>query len=165
MLRNHAIVFTENDPVTQIPNSIHYHRKCYQRFTLKRDLANFNDGESTSTSRRSKRKTGTSSVLPKQCLFCKKRKTKKKKETESLKLYDRAEESIKFAAKRAGDYNVLSIPDLIAAEAYYHKSSYKQYLKVNYDKGIAEKDEYFDIEVASLNRLLKSVSNYLSLYQ
>ena len=44
MLRNHAIAFTENDPVTQIPNSIHYHRKCYQRFTLKRDLANFNAG-------------------------------------------------------------------------------------------------------------------------
>ena len=45
MLRNHAIAFTEIDPVTQIPNSIHYHRKCYQRFTLKRDLANFNEHE------------------------------------------------------------------------------------------------------------------------
>ena len=30
--------------------------------------------------------------------------------------------------KETGDYNVLSIPDLIAADAHYHKSCYKQYL-------------------------------------
>ena len=148
------MAFTEIDPVKQIPNSIHYHRKCYQRFTLKRDLANFNEHEHQ---QEIPMENWNIICVTKTMFILQKETDEKKKETESLKLcvVDRAEESIKFAAKKAGDYNVLSIPDLIAAEAHYHKSCYKQYLNVNYDKGIAEKDEYFDIEVALFEEVVK----------
>ena len=74
-------------------------------------------------------------LLPKECLFCKKEKRTKSKTREPLALCIdiRAEKSIKSAATKKGDFIILGIPDLIASEAHYHKTCYKQYIKVNYE--------------------------------
>ena len=75
-------------------------------------------------------------ILPKECLFCKKIKRNKDKTKESLSLCidKRTEESIKSAATNMGDFALLGILDMIAAEARYHRTCYRQYLTVNYKK-------------------------------
>ena len=91
---------------------------------------------------RPKRQADTSTILPKQCIFCKKRKTKNKS-TEALNLCidDRVIKKIKTAAEKKNDYLIISIPDLIASEAHYHSSCYRQYCKLNYAKETTGVDE------------------------
>lgn len=69
-------------------------------------------------------------------MFCKKVKRNKDKTKEPLSfcINKRAEESIKSAATNKGDFTLLGIPDIIAAEARYCRTGYRQDLKVNYKK-------------------------------
>ena len=84
-IRNHILASTLINETAEIPNNLYYHRKCYQRFTLKRDIEKLKaeqykidkiigtpirDG--SDETRKSKRKAGSSTILPKECLFCKK---------------------------------------------------------------------------------------------
>ena len=50
----------------------------------------------------------------------------------SLCIDKRSEESIKSGAKNKGYFALLGIPDMIAAEAQYHRTCYRKSLKVNY---------------------------------
>ena len=91
--------------------------------------------------RKSRRKAGPSTILPKECLFCKKRKTKNRKEEKlHLCIDDRAEKTIRSAAKEKNDYDILSISDLISSEAHYHKTCYVMYVKPNDEKEKSEQD-------------------------
>ena len=114
------------------------------------------DDTSVTSVTRPQRNQATGTVLlPKECLFCKKDKRTKSKTRESLSLCIdlRAENSIKSAAKKKGDFVLLGIPDLIAAEAYYHKSCYKQYLKVNYETE-RESSTYKEAEKAAYKNVV-----------
>ena len=151
-LRKHPVVLARIKPDSEIPEIV-YHRTCYQRFTLKRDLdklraqrksveeqllASISNEDcdqgliSDEDSSRPKRKKKASILLPKECLFCKDDKTKKRTREKLRQCIDeRAERSIKSAAQKHDKNQIMSIPDLIAAEAHYHKSCYDKFTRVN----------------------------------
>jgi len=151
-LRNHSVALAKIDLESEIP-TIFYHRKCYQRFMLKRDLDKIRQQRDSINEQlhgshdvedcsRPKRKKVTCTVLPKECLFCKKDKTKNRKREPLRQCIDeRAEKSITAAALKNNDHHILSIPDLIAAEAHYHKSCYDLFTRVNRDGEKKENDD------------------------
>ena len=133
-----------------IPN-LFYHRECYQRFTLKRDLEKIVQKETereefeksllnkiqfeTNEAGRLIRKTNENSsgiILKKECIFCKRNLYKNKKLvklTQCLEL--RAVQAIYNAAYAVNDFKILGLlnsNDIIAAEAHYHKDCYKKYV-------------------------------------
>ena len=147
-IRNEIIDVSRVDPSTNLP-LLSYHRKCFQRFTMKKDLDRIQvrkakseevantavplPNQQTETSERSKRSANSSPILPKECIFCKKRKMKgNSTEKISLCIDERAQNAIISAATKKNDFEILSINDLIAVEARYHSSCYKQYCKINY---------------------------------
>ena len=82
MIRNHKPVL-EASTKSELPaNPIKYHRSCRAEFTNKRDLQVANepsdDAATGSAPRRSSRERNevSSTILPDQCLFCKKSKCK-----------------------------------------------------------------------------------------
>ena len=82
--------------------------------------------------RRPKRQQQVSSVLlAKECIFCRNQKRTKNQARELLTpcVEFRAVKSIESAAQRKKDYPMLGLlaNDLIAVEAHYHKSCYKQH--------------------------------------
>ena len=153
IIRKHDISNIEVDNELQFPH-IYYHRKCYQYSTMKSSLIKI-DSEHTRQSEllnarltkidsfetveegyRPKRKewknSNNSALLPKRCLFCKKNKYKDRHLERLIQcVEDRAVESIKRAATLANDFHMISLSskDLIAAEAFYHGSCYKSYVK------------------------------------
>ena len=125
------------DNTTKLP-LLKYHRMCYQRFTMKNDLNKIQNKKKETTEAvdravsspidfMNERQADTSTILPKECIFCKKRKTKNKS-TEALTLCidNRAMTTIKTAAEKKNDYLIISIPNLIASEAHYDSSCYRQ---------------------------------------
>ena len=59
----------------------------------------------------------------------------------TLCIDDRAIKTIKTAAEKKNYCLIISIPDLIVSEAYYHSSCYRQYCKLNYAKETTGVDE------------------------
>ena len=163
-MRNHIVATIE---LPSVP--VKYHRTFYQVFTLKKTLDKLQkdkdnihstvseiiDGKEENTEgSKPKRVQGKGTILlPKQCLFCKKDKTKNRVR-EPLALL-RAEKSIRSAAKAIGDFVLLDIPDLIAAETRYHVTCYKQYIKVNYGKEKAS-SQYKENEKAAYKNVWNS---------
>lgn len=139
--------------------AIHVEKRYSKTREQKNEIVECLDGASWKENEdgcRPKRKRGTESVvLPKECIFCKKEKTKnRKREVLRQCVDDRAEKSIKSASKKIGDYNILSLPDLIAAEAHYHKSCYDHFVRVNRDKE-NEDSEDPNVEEGSYKEVLK----------
>ena len=146
-IRRHTLAEVMINSSTGIPDRVFYHRQYYQNFTLKRDLEKLKSqhqkiqnviddldevrkSEETLT-RKSKRKCATSSsILPKECIFCKKRKTKNRvEENLILCIDDRARQLIQQCAREKKNFHITSIADLISSEARYHKSCYLSYTK------------------------------------
>ena len=160
-IRQHIVAEVKVDSDSGLPSSFWYHRKCHQYFTLKRILQQLkskqleihetiavatNKINEESTKERPKRGQA-SIILIKECLFCKKIKQNKDKTKQplSLRIDKPAEESIKSAATNKGDFALLGLPDMIAAEVRYHRTCYRQYLKVNY-KNQRPSSSYSDAE-------------------
>ena len=144
VIRNHegilsiAKIFKEGE----IPH-ISYHRKCRSIFTLKRDLKKLSQSviqveeqEDTSSRRSSIRQpvTTQSRVFERICVFCEKAKYLKGTKTREalIQCVDlRADSTIRRAAVGKNDPRILAIVtrELVAAEACYHKSCYRDYTR------------------------------------
>ena len=170
------IVFNKNDE--QIP-SIFYHRKCRSLFTMKKALDRLrkeNEEQSaeivSSSSHACKRastrqlsSTGTSSrVYEAVCIFCDKNSKyrKRKKSRENLvKCVDlRADEKIRKVSIEKGDRKIIALVsrELVAAEAHYHRSCYKEYTRTddcknNKDELKTEPSEYETTETQAYEML------------
>ena len=169
-LRQHPLMETKADSRSKIPENLLYHRKCYQRFTMKREIdklrlqhemiqsrvdemeTDFDDAEEPQ--RRSKRVCSDSIILPYECIFCKRRKTKNRQEEKMVQCIDeRARDLIIECAKRKGNFYVLSIPNLISNEAKYHKSCYQSFTIIPDGK---EEDEIeTNIEAEAFKEVIK----------
>lgn len=143
-VRNHK-------PILQIAESLHeqempnicYHRQCRSRFTLKRDLNNFkrksaenseDDPGSSGAAKRHKRTPSTSRVYQPECIFCGKDKCLKGTSTRehlTLARQLRVDERLRQCAREKQDDKILAATsrDIVAAEAHYHKSCYKNYTR------------------------------------
>lgn len=148
MIRNHKPVL-EASTKSELPaNPIKYHRSCRAEFTNKRDLQVANepsdDAATGSAPRRSSRERNdvSSTILPDQCLFCKKSKCKPNTKTRE-KLHSvqdlRANETARTCASLHVQQNTamtevarhvigISTKDLISSEAKYHASCYKNFV-------------------------------------
>ena len=150
---------------------VQYHRKCYQYFTMKKSLERLMkqktdiqtaisrntdgsiDTEETVIQHRNKRGKSSSTILPKRCIFCEKEKKYKgmqSKEPLRLCIDERATATIISVATKKKYYRILSITDLIASEARYHSTCYKQYTKVNNNQKNVPTN-YQEAEQAALN--------------
>ena len=127
-----------------------YHKTCRSMFTLKRDLDSCGKeieetNEAQTNSRSSLRLTNRAEgyekrecdkLLPK-CIFCNKAKCVRKTNTKEKLLSCaelRADDSIRKASFLRGDKRIAAITtdDLIAKEAKYHKTCYRDYIRVNF---------------------------------
>jgi len=136
----------------EIPK-IYYHRKCRSVFTMKRDLNTLKRKANTSPSddlsfsaKRMCRRPPESRVYDAICIFCnevkfiKSSKTREKL-TQAVQL--RADQTLRECAIHKGDEKILTVTsrDIVAAEAHYHHSCYKNYTRVKI-KDAGEKDAY-----------------------
>ena len=147
-------------PILQIASSlkdgdslpmIKYHRNCRSIFKMKREIQALQRDEdnlpqcSSAKLTRSARSTFDDAVSPRRecdklqtvCIFCKKTKYLRGSHTrEKLRLCKelRADEKLKISSKERGDERMMAITvdDMIAKEAMYHNSCYKEYVKVLY---------------------------------
>ena len=119
-----------------------YHRQCRSLFTLKRDIDKILQTEKESIEsnepplkRRSIRgESSASRVYEKDCIFCDEDKYIKGTRTrEKLRkcLELRCDDSVRLAALRKNDEKILAVAsrDIVAAEAQYHPSCYKDYTR------------------------------------
>ena len=129
---------------------IYYHRKCRSIFTMKRDLetilkreANESLGdEAVCSSKRLCRRVSESRVNdPKS----------REKLTKAVEL--RADQTLRECATQKGDRKILAITsrDIVAAEAHYHLSCYKNYTRVKkkgckHSERMSEDDAYQMVE-------------------
>ena len=144
VIRNHEGILSIAKTLKEgeIPQ-ISYHRKCRSIFTLKRDLKKLSQSviqveeqEDTSSRRSSIRKpvTTQSRVFERICVFCEKAKYLKGTKTREalIQCVDlRADSTIRRAAVGKNDPRILAIVtrELVAAEACYHKSCYRDYTR------------------------------------
>lgn len=120
-----------------------YHRKCRSFFTLKRDLQKLahsdnkvEEQDDISSRRASGRQpvNTQSRVYERICVFCEKAKYLKGSKTREalMQCVDlRADSTIRRAAMSKNDSRILAIVsrELVAAEACYHKSCYRDYTR------------------------------------
>ena len=132
-----------------------------QKDEIEASITNSNVGNSIleNESKRTRLEQTCSNILPKECIFCKKnKKIKGSQSRENLTscIDERAMKAIHLSAKAREDYKILSIQDLIAAEAHYHHTCHTNYVKVNYE---SEKERsltsYEEAEQAALNEFGK----------
>ena len=134
----------------KVPDNLSYHRKCYQRFTLKRDIDKLksqhekiqaqvdqkeivDDGEEPR--RKSNRVCSDSPIEKNICLFCKVRRVKDSTEETLVQCIDeRARDRIIECAKRKGRFDIFGISNLISNEAKYHKSCYRNFTYIPDDE-------------------------------
>ena len=144
VIRNHEGILSIAKTLKEgeIPR-ISYHRKCRSIFTLKRDLKKLSQSviqveeqEDTSSRRSSIRQpvTTQSRVFERICVFCEKAKYLKGTKTREalIQCVDlRADSTIRRAAVGKNDPRILAIVtrELVAAEACYHKSCYRDYTR------------------------------------
>ena len=126
--------------------AIKYHRKCRSLFTLKRDFQKLNseNGKTllpTSSNIRSSNRNSSSSQrrecekLPFSCIFCQKTKRVRGTETKeklNLCVEFRADKLIKEACLLQNNPRIAALctDDLIAKEAAYHKSCYRDFTRI-----------------------------------
>lgn len=144
---------------------VNYHRKCRTIFTLKRNLDKLSQLDAkarancTSTdSRRSfirQPKGNPSRIYQRFCIFCEKdnytRNSRRREEL--IECVDmRATETIRKAAVRKNDHRILAVVsrELVAAEACYHKSCYRNYTRTIPFSVDKKEDEYIENSRAEL---------------
>lgn len=149
-IRNHTGILEVAKQLQEeeIPN-IKYHRKCRSLFTLKRDLESLkrkaneicieNTDTSSSSKRLCRRSPSESRVYDAVCIFCNKvkfLKGSKSCETLTQAIQLRADKTLRDCATQKKDERILALTcrDIVAAEAHYHFSCYR-----NYTRGVKTK--------------------------
>lgn len=144
-VRNHKPILQIADGLheQEIPN-IWYHRQCRSRFTLKRDLHNIkrkstetseDDPSSSGTAKRHNRTPSTSRVYQPECIFCGKDKCLKGTSTREHLIKARqlrVDERLRQCAVEKQDGKILAVTsrDIVAAEAHYHNTCYRNYTRI-----------------------------------
>jgi len=130
-----------NLQIEEYDDKLYYHRKCRATFTLQktlRRLARREETPSTSIeSRKSNREPAqqSSHILEQICIFCNKKtkyiKGTKTKEPLSQSQTLRSDERVRQAAMAKLDDRIMAITsqELVAAEARYHRSCYRNYMR------------------------------------
>lgn len=143
-LRQHQAILTvaENLKEGELPQ-IHYHLKCRKLFTMKRALDKLEisnaEEDDTNTKRKSLRTLPSSSsrVMEKSCIFCPPGRSKyikgtntREKLTQCAQL--RADNTLRDIATKRQDEHILAVTsrNIVAAEAWYHRSCYRSYCSV-----------------------------------
>lgn len=141
-LRQHQAILTvaENLREGELPQ-IPYHLKCRKLFTMKRDLdkLEMTTAGEVDTKRRSLRRLPSSSsrVMEKTCIFCPPGRSKyikgtntREKLTQCAEL--RADNTLRDIATKRQDEHILAVTsrNIVAAEAWYHRSCYRSYTSV-----------------------------------
>ena len=149
-----------------------YHRNCRSSFTHKKTLASLSSKEDSSAGTdpwKSLRDGPSSSrVMDKICIFCDK-KTKyitgsKTREPLMQSLELRSDDKVRQAAIRQFDNKILAITsrELVAAEAHYHKTCYRNYTRDEKPKAVTatmanEDVAYQEAEQESYMMLFKHI--------
>ena len=113
------------------------HKKTLKRPKREQEATSSKDEESGTSSRRSSRERGEGSerVYPRVCIFCdqnsKYMKGTQTREPLTQTVDLRADETIRNIAIKKNDQKILAIEsrELVAAEAHFHRSCYKNYTK------------------------------------
>ena len=161
----------------EIPEGEFYHRKCRSVFTLKRDLENIaardrkkddyeleeKESEGRRTSIRQVSTPNISRVFEQEGIFCQRKEKylKGSRSTESLTQARqlRVDNNVRKAAEAKQDSRMITIltRELVAAEAHYHRSCYRQYTKTGETATSIEPDEsdddYAKAEACAFSRL------------
>lgn len=129
-----------------------YHRRCRSIFTMKRDLGTLKRKASGSqvdevcTKRLCKRVSSEARVYAAVCIFCNKDKFQKGsktrvKLTKAVQL--RADQTLRECAIKKGDEKILAATsrDIVAAEAHYHWSCYRNYTRARPEREGDEEDD------------------------
>ena len=181
-IRNHEIVIriAESLPDSEI-SKLKYHKLCRSMFVLKRNLDKIQSetqrtdasSDNNATDRRSKAKRSythlrtSCGILSKECIFCKKESKYFRGTNTREKLYScaeiRADESVRKASQLRGDSPIIAIcsDELIAKEAMYYKSCYRNYTRCNYIKAKVETFTQNNIEVMMLDKAYNAVNQAL----
>lgn len=137
-----------------------YHRKCRSMFTMKRDLETLKrkagecssdlSGSSGCPPKKSSRTSiPESRVYAPICIFCSKVKYKKHsntRETLTLASQLRVDQTLRESAVRKGDGRMIALTsrDIVAAEAHYHTSCYRNYTRNKEDSNENEEEKVAD---------------------
>ena len=179
----HAAQVRNHDPILKaaegLPDGkfppIKYHRRCRSRFTLKRDLEvisrkNDPDAEVHSdelAAKRPKRAPSTSGarVYIAECIFCGKDRRMKGTSTRErlvqvsqLKVDDKLRECA--IAKQDDKMIGLTSRDIVAAEAHYHRSCYREYtrpVKLSETNQQESPSPYAEVQTRAFNELLNYI--------
>uniref|UniRef100_UPI0035900444 uncharacterized protein n=1 Tax=Myxine glutinosa TaxID=7769 RepID=UPI0035900444 len=121
---------------------VHYHLKCRKLFTLKRDLEKLEERDLENREEDIKRRSlrpvtlpSSSTVFDKVCIFCPPGKHSKYIKGSNTRehlvqcLELKADARVREIARQRQDQRILAVVsrELVAAEAWYHKSCYRQY--------------------------------------
>ena len=133
----------------EIPDGVFYHRKCRSIFTMKRDLEKIIAAERERNKHEEPREgmgerrasirgnPSASRIYEKECIFCGKKDKHKRgsKSRESLTQVRqfRTDVTVRNAAEIKNGTKVIAIlsRELVATEAHYHRTCYRQYINVN----------------------------------
>lgn len=155
-VRNHTPVLDlAKELVEKEVLDILYHRKCRSLFTMKRDLETLKrkadeglgdetDGSDCTSKRPSRRSSSEAREYDPVCIFCNKvkfQKSSKSREKLTQAVQLRADQTLRECAIQKGDESILAATsrDIVAAEAHYHVSCYK-----NYTRGKSKEHEHND---------------------
>lgn len=161
---------------------IFYHKTCRSIFTMKKLLDSFKrkageymteaaeDGESSTSKRPKRGEKPYSTLLETLCIFCEKNKYGKGTNTREKLIKAaqlRVDETLRKFATERGDANILALVcrDMVAAEANYHRSCYRNYTRTTTTS--CEElhtpedcfDDYSEVERDSYDDLLKFIRN------
>ncbi len=170
-IRSHdSIMEVAKHQVDKEVPKIYYHRKCRSVFTMKRDLEtivkkrsseSLGDGAACS-SKRLCRRSSESRVYDAVCIFCNKVKFQKgsksrEKLTQTFQL--RADKTLRECAIQKNDGKILAVAsrDIVAAEAHYHHSCYKNYTRMKpRPEDVKEGDNEFEEAYGSLFEYIRT---------
>lgn len=160
----------------EIP-SILYHIECRKVFVHKkslekiRSLAKSSEQSFESMKSIPQRTSTTSTVYDKVCIFCDKAskfsKNSKTREPLIQSVELRADQTIRRIAEQTSDAKMLAITsrELVAAEAHYHKSCYRQYTRVKETKKIESQEDddelYWQRESEAYAKLFEHIRHNL----
>lgn len=156
----------------------YYHRQCRAAFTHKKSLEalqkHLNESPTSSTETRTSMRrpctTSTSRVYEETCIFCEKKnkycKASKSREPLSQCREIRSDARVRDAAVKKMDTRLLAITsrELVAAEAHYHKSCYRDYTredKLLFEKPADADSAYNDAEKRSYEQLFAYIRSDL----
>ena len=136
-------IISEHTDVESVPPAVYYHRKCRQLFTLRiptTSLSPAGDAPAPLCNPRRVTTGTTTRVLDEVCIFCRKTQYMRKSNTREqlVQCRDmRADERIREYALSTQNEHLLGIVgchELVAAEAKYHQSCYRQCIRGTQEK-------------------------------